>query len=108
MGRVSRTISFVLYRKSVKRVLLCAVLLILFADASGAMALVSPETCTASETAPDNTCPPLCVRCGCCAQPVVLMVGLALTSVQAVSSPPATYVASPRLGSPHEILHVPK
>ena len=91
-----------------KRLLLFAVLLILFADASGAMAFVSPETCSVSETTPDNACPPLCVRCGCCAQPVVPMVELSMSSVLVSSSTTAVLVARLRLGSPHDILHVPK
>lgn len=105
----AETFLFVLYRKGLKRVLLFAVLLILFADASGAMAFVSAETCTsASDSAPDNACPPLCVRCGCCAQPVVPTVELSLAEVLVSFRSPTPYFASPRVGSPHDILHVPK
>ena len=98
----------VVYRVDVKRVLLFAVLLILLADVSGVMAFVSPETCSASETVPDQKCPPLCVRCGCCAQPIVQAAELSLTSVLVTSTTPVLDTAMLRVGSPHDILHVPK
>ena len=105
---VGRMATFVLYRNFVKRVVLFAVLLILFADASGAMAFVSTETCSGSETVPDQKCPPLCVRCGCCAQPIVPTAELTLTSVLVTPTSPVPYTAILRVGSPHDILHVPK
>ena len=91
-----------------KKVALFAVLLILLADASGVMAFVSSETCSASETVPDQKCPPLCVRCGCCAQPIVPAAELPLTSVLVTATTPVLYAAMLRVGSPHDILHVPK
>ena len=98
-----------LYMTNVTRALVCAILLLLFADASGAMAFVSPETCTAaSERSPDDSCPPLCVRCGCCAQPVVRVIGPVLSSEQISQTAPPVYTALPSAGSPHDILHVPK
>ena len=92
-----------------KRILLAAVLLILFADASGAMAFVSAEPCTSlSEAERDSACPPLCVRCACCGQPVVPILGFVLGSVRAIEANPPADEAVPQVGSPHDILHVPK
>jgi hypothetical protein len=92
----------------VSRALLFIVLSLLFADASGLAALVSPEQCTVlEESLPDGKCPPLCVRCACSAQPVVpdiapLVVG------DFVRSDLAVYVSHVSTASPPDILHVPK
>ena len=91
------------------RVLLIAVVALLLGDASGIVAFVTPETCTSvTDTQPDGKCPSLCVRCSCCAQPVVPAVAVVGQSY-ALTTRPLTAVPSVVLpGSPHDILHVPK
>jgi hypothetical protein len=93
----------------VLRILLCAIVTMLLADASGALAFVSPETCTSvTDTNPDGTCPALCVRCGCCAQPTVTAVPPLFVSEERVSAVTVDYAHLLTVGSPHDILHVPR
>lgn len=90
------------------RAVLFAVLALLLCDASGVIALVSPETCTSvSDTAPDGKCPALCARC-CCGQPVVAVTPLSCTGYYVSTSTPDLYTPTLTTGSPHDILHVPK
>ena len=91
------------------RLFVFAILAILLADASGVIALVSPEPCTsATDTVPDGKCPALCVRCACCAQPIVPMMAPAITSADVSFTTPMVYRRAIIAGSPHDILHVPK
>jgi hypothetical protein len=85
------------------------VLGILVMDATGIDALVSRETCTSVEDAqPDGTCPSLCVRCACCAQPILPNVVRTVVSTS-VPQPVADQVLPylPKT-APAKILHVPK
>ena len=102
-------IANVLYTTEVSRLFLVAVVVLLLGDASGVLAFVTPETCTsASDTQPDGKCPSLCVRCACCVPPIV-PTATAVTTTNGLCAPPADlkplFLA---LGSPHDILHVPK
>jgi hypothetical protein len=88
-----------------------AVLTLLIADASGLSAFVEPETCgtSATDRGSDDACPGFCVRCACCAGPVVHAVAHALTSfVPPVTRVPRLAEARPSSGIGPEILHVPK
>jgi hypothetical protein len=85
------------------------VLGILAMDATGLDALVSVETCTSvQDVQPDGTCPSLCVRCACCAQPILPNVVMAVVSMS-VPQPVADHILL-RLPNtaPAKILHVPK
>ena len=98
-----------LYTKAVRRLFLLIVLGILAMYATGLDAFVSPEACTgANDSQPDVTCPALCVRCACCAQPIVPEIA---ASEVAMSSPqPVVDIYShnsPR-SVPSKIFHVPK
>jgi len=95
----------------VRRCLLFAILALLMADAGGVIAFVVSEPCgVASETdeGPDR-CPGFCVRCSCCALPV-------LQAAPAIEGTPvgrATGSAVPvdcglPAGTSLEILHIPK
>ena len=95
-----------------RRALLIAILVLLVGDASGASALLTPETCgiTESASSQDSGCPAFCVRCscGCCASSVVHKAAVLLIESLVpfvVSAPdPDKLPAGIRLG----ILHVPK
>jgi hypothetical protein len=80
-------------------------------SASGAQALVIPETCELYEQsggAEDRDCSPTCVTCGCCGQavePLVLPLPFSpSTRVGDVVGPPLLPLAV----APADILHVPK
>jgi hypothetical protein len=61
-----------LYRQTVRRLLLVVALAILIMDATGLEAFVFAEPCLSAQAdQPDRSCPALCVRCACCAQPIV-------------------------------------
>jgi hypothetical protein len=93
----------------VSRLFLIAVIAVLLGDASGVMAFVTPEACTSvTDTQPDGKCPSLCVRCACCAQPIVPAVTAVVRSYELAARPATVvpFVVMP--GSPHDILHVPK
>jgi hypothetical protein len=94
----------------VSRFGLAIIVALLTFSASGVSALVVLEPCTGFEQAgqEDRDCPPTCVTCGCCAQPIE-PVAIVVTGSPAV--PPAPIVASvPSLpeSQPRDILHVPK
>lgn len=92
-----------------RRVLLLVVLALLFAEASGFAALLSPETCTVlEESLPDGKCPPLCVRCACSAQPVVPDIAPVVTIGDLVTTDLPVYLPLVSTAAPHDILHVPK
>ena len=95
--------------KAVQRLLLLAVLAILAMDATGLESLVTREACTSvQDTQPDGACPALCVRCACCAQPVVPLIAtcdVAMSLPQPVS---ADYSSNVPTTIPADIFHVPK
>ena len=99
----------VLYTRAVRRFFLLIVLGILAMDATGLDALVSPEACSSvQDSQPDGTCPALCVRCACCAQPIVPEIPACDV---AMSSPqPVVDIYSPNIprSVPSKIFHVPK
>ena len=99
----------VLYTRAVRRAFLVIVLGILAMDATGLSALVSPEACTTvQDSQPDGTCPALCVRCACCAQPIV--PGIAASEVAMSSPQPVVDIYSHNIARsvPSKIFHVPK
>ena len=60
-----------------RRAFFTALLALLAFDATGVADMWMPEPCAAVESsACEENCPPTCVRCACCAQPV-LQVSLA-------------------------------
>jgi hypothetical protein len=83
---------------------------LLVANLGGAVSLFVPEPCGPWDvsSAPDNTCPPTCVRCGCCGQPLV--TALAMTVTAFIAPIDRAVMPQPRVEvvDPHEILHVPK
>ena len=93
-----------------RRCFLFAILALLMADASGVIAFAVPELCTVSETneTPDQ-CPGLCVRCACCALPVLQSA----TAIQVTPIRRTTRSAVPidrglPAGTSLDILHIPK
>ena len=93
----------------VRRVFLLLVLGVLAMDATGLDALAASEQCTSvQDERPDGSCPALCVRCACCAQPIVPESARVVISVTIpqflveISSQTLPRVA------PSEIFHVPK
>jgi hypothetical protein len=92
--------------------LLFALLALLIADASGVIALAEPETCTVASTTEqgsDGGCAAFCVRCSCCAAPIVHGVRHILTAfVPLVTDVPRLADAPLPSGNGSEILHVPK
>ncbi|MBK9240782.1 MAG: hypothetical protein IPL75_11070 [Acidobacteria bacterium] len=93
-----------------RRVALLLVAFVLSVNFSGMGALLVPEPCSITEEseASDSACPPSCVRCGCCSQPIV--AALTVQFVPRAASPAATVTVpdAPLLGDIREILHVPK
>jgi len=99
----------VLYKVTVRRLALVFVLAFLTCDLSGLGSFLLTERCTSvNDTLPDNACPPTCVRCVCCAQPIVSSAAILVVDLaepQFISQPSAlAVIAAP----PHDILHVPK
>lgn len=85
---------------------------LLVGDASGLADLAVTEPCTfasATEQGPDNGCTAFCVRCSCCAIP---LLHAPLFVARAVSAPVNAF--APRIdhglpvGVSPDILHVPK
>ena len=95
--------------RPVRRLFLLAVLAILAMDATGLESLVTREACTSvQDTQPDGACPALCVRCACCAQPVVPQIAtcdVAMSLPQPVS---VEYSSNVPTTVPADIFHVPK
>jgi hypothetical protein len=94
----------------VRRFVLVVIVALLAFSASGAFALVVPEPCSVFEQtgSDDGACPPTCVTCGCCAQPLEAM---ALTVATAPDSPlaaPASLISGLPKTAPGDILHVPR
>jgi hypothetical protein len=98
-----------LYTVGVRRLLLLLAFGILVMDATGLEAFVFAEPCTSAQAdRPDQSCPALCVRCACCAQPIVPE-----TAVSAGSTPVRhTFIDLYSRGIPPavpaKIFHVPK
>jgi len=95
----------------VRRFVFVILVVLLSVSASGVTALVLHERCGAVEQTRggDTNCPPTCVTCGCCAQPIEPVV------ISPVSSPltpslaadvPSTSNLSP--ANQRDVLHVPK
>jgi hypothetical protein len=93
----------------VRRFALIIVLAFLTCDLAGLNSFLVMERCVnVSDTLPDNNCPPTCVRCACCAQPVVgipIFVVVHLIEPHIIAEPVSLPLVS---APPHDILHVPK
>ncbi len=93
----------------VRRLFLFLVLGLLATEATGLDALVASEQCTSvQDERSDGSCPALCVRCACCAQPIVPEIARVIVSVTVPQ--PLFEISSqslPRV-APSEIFHVPK
>jgi len=94
----------------VRRVTLLLFVLMMSVTFSGIASLVFPEPCTIVEDAEtaDSACPPSCVRCGCCAQPIVASLNVRLTFEAPLTSATVLEPSALALGDAREILHVPK
>jgi hypothetical protein len=93
----------------VSRLFFLAIVAVLLGDATGLTAFISPETCTAAtDTQPDSKCASLCVRCACSATPIVPAAAFLLSSRELCAQPADAPPHAIALGSPHDILHVPK
>ncbi|MGB7217387.1 MAG: hypothetical protein WBD07_01150 [Vicinamibacterales bacterium] len=94
-----------------RRWLLLALFAFLLADAGGLTAFAGPDACTFASTdrGPDGSCPTFCVRCGCCATPILHTVADAVDvfALPTASLPRIADGALPS-GIGPEILHVPK
>jgi hypothetical protein len=94
----------------VRRCFLLAILVLLMADASGVIAFAVPELCTVSETneEPDR-CPGLCVRCACCALPVLQSAtAIQVTPIRRTTGSPVLVDRGLPAGASLDILHIPK
>jgi hypothetical protein len=93
----------------VRRFALIIVLAFLTCDLAGLDSCLVMERCASvNDTSPDNNCPPTCVRCACCAQPVVgipTVVVVHLIEPHVIAEPVTLHLVS---APPHDILHVPK
>ena len=98
--------------KRIGRWLLILLVALLVCDASGVADLAVTEPCTfgsGAEQGPDNGCTAFCVRCSCCAIP---LIHAPLFVAQAVSIP--VHAFRPLIdrdlpvGVSPDILHVPK
>jgi hypothetical protein len=80
-------------------------------SASGVIDLILPEPCSIEEAGllqDDGSCAATCVRCNCCARSIEV-VAASLVSVQIpIVSKTTPAFASVPIGTPSEILHVPK
>jgi hypothetical protein len=93
----------------VKAFLLALVVGVLLGDASGALALVSQESCTSwTDEMPDGKCPPLCARCACGVPSVVPAAPASAAAPLTLSEPTLAFVSAALDAPPHEILHVPR
>ena len=93
-----------------RRFLLTILVGLLSYGASGATSLVVSESCTVRELTgtDDNTCPPMCVTCGCCARSVE-PVAITVEKSTDIVVDGVTITSSSILEiDPHDILHVPK
>jgi hypothetical protein len=94
----------------VRRLALFLLVGLLSSTLSGGFSLIVPEPCGTDEGAGTThaTCPPTCLRCGCCRQPVIPALHLiVLSGVIDTDNPPAI---ERRVVSvdPADIFHVPK
>lgn len=108
-SRRGKSNGHMLYTETMRRLLLLIVVGILVMDATGLNAFVSPERCTiAQDSQPDGSCPSLCFRCACCAQPIVPRI--VVTVVPISVRQPAFDLYSHRIPwtVPTEVFHVPK
>jgi hypothetical protein len=97
------------YTEQVRHLFFLIVLGILAMDATGLDALVSVETCTGvQDSQPDGTCPALCVRCACCAQPIVPNIVMAVVSMSVPQAVVEQILPSVARTAPAKIFHVPK
>ena len=95
--------------RAVRRLFLLAVLAILAMDATGLESLVTREACTSvQDTQPDGACPALCVRCACCAQPVVPQIAICDVAASLPQPVLADYSSHVPTTVPADIFHVPK
>jgi hypothetical protein len=78
-------------------------------DATGLDAFVSQEQCASVQDArPDGACPALCVRCACCAQPVVPEIVAADVSMSLPQPVIDRYSDRIVPTVPSKVFHVPK
>jgi hypothetical protein len=93
----------------VRRLLLVVALAILVMDATGLEAFVFAEPCTSvQDEQPDRSCPALCVRCACCAQPIVPEMARSTASTPVRHPFVDLYSRGIPPVGPAKIFHVPK
>jgi hypothetical protein len=98
-----------LYRTTVRRLLLALVFGILIMDATGLEAFVFAEPCTSVQDGqPDRSCPALCVRCTCCAQSIVPEMAVAAASIPVRHAFIDRYSRGIPPALPAKIFHVPR
>lgn len=93
-----------------RQFLLAVAVAVLTLEASGVAQFLVPEPCTPLEsTREDQNCPATCVRCGCCAQPLLPVNVPADTAVPRVLSE-RVFIAPAVIDDPaaRDIAHVPK
>jgi|CXWL01.1.fsa_nt_gi hypothetical protein len=87
------------------------VVALLVLSASGVQAISWTDPCEGeAESAPggDQSCPPTCFTCGCCAQAIEPLEVEILPSVDQVVPPSPSLNPPPASREPRGILHVPK
>jgi hypothetical protein len=94
----------------VVRFALATIVALLTFSVSGASALIVPEPCTGYELPgqEDGSCPPTCVRCGCCARAAEAMAPQIEDSLDITLAEFATITPLLPTTQPRDILHVPK
>ena len=93
-----------------RQFLLAVAVAVLTLEASGVPQFLLPEPCAPLESTRDEQdCPPTCVLCGCCAQPLLPLNVPADTAVPRVLSERVTIVPAV-IDDPavRDIAHVPK
>ena len=92
-----------------RRVLFLLIVGLLVGDAAGVDAFVFAERCTSlTDEGPDNSCPALCVRCGCCAQPTVPAIAFPTAVILPDRLIAPVALGSVTQGAVPDVFHVPK
>lgn len=94
-----------------RRLALIFVVVLLVLSASGVQAISWTDPCEGeAESTPggDQSCPPTCFTCGCCAQPIEPPLVEVLPSAEPVVHPSPNTNPSLASREPRGILHVPR
>ncbi|MEO8358429.1 MAG: hypothetical protein ABI672_00240 [Vicinamibacteria bacterium] len=93
-----------------KRLSLIAVVALLVLSASGLLSISFADPCETSsaDSGGDQSCPPNCFTCGCCAQAMVPVTVQILANAEEAVPFVAMAPLPTASGEPHGILHVPK